>query len=495
MTAVLVPLLALGAVFDVQTIALKTPGAQVQIAETDQDGTADLFVLDGGALRIFDDADAARASEIALAPDAAAVDIADVDGDGFNEAIVLAGDRVLNYPLVGARRGEAAELFRAATQYTGSRAGASFRVLCVAHEGAMHLALPMENTIELRTMAGEIVASYPIGPERGAGVVLGEPFQARVLDAPMAGAPGALEIRVSRLYAFRPELPAPLRPMGLPLPAARARGGMRLQDAADTLPESWPWFALRRQGDTAERCYVSQKVGERVETMLHVQRYAGSGDLRGPLTLGPARRYPGAPLLFSGPPPDFNGDGFNDLATVQFAPPPPSADAVARALGTGGWPAEVTVYLYAPEEGRFSAKAWAHARLEAPLDSIWRGSALYAAGLAVARDFNADGRDDFACLAARGKYSVWISGERGFSAQAEQEIPIEKAVDTIEFQETLRRGSAVAIGLRGAAQLYVLRAMHKATMDAMPPASGVAGAAEPYLGDSIRYLQELADVP
>jgi hypothetical protein len=155
----------------------------------------------------------------------------------------------------------------------------------------------------------------------------------------------------------------------------------------------------------------------------------------------------------------------------------------------------VTVFLFNAAEGRFSARAWGRIRLEAPLDSLWRGSALYAAGLAVARDFNGDGRDDFACVSGPGWYSVWLSTERGFGSEPDQRVGLAEDVESVAFQERLGRGQVVVIGLRGARRLCVLRSLPGAVLDGVGAQGGAHERAETNPGESIRYLHELVEAP
>jgi len=314
MIAVLTALWCAGALFEVQPIALGHGDAQCFLGQADPGGAADLFVLDGLAMTVYPDAEAAGAYTVTLLPGTSAVDIADTDGDGMGEAVTVCGERIVRYELGPNSAGEPEELFEWATQLSDTPGAPFPHVLVVQRGETPLLALPCEATFELRTLTGQVVERHDIGADAPRPVTYGRPFSAWVSEPPQVGPPGSLEVRVSRVLAFEPALPDDLLPIAIQGPMYRRGTARQVRDAAELEPAAWPWFALRRDGTTQQRVLYALSGGPRPDTVVRVRGPAkGAVVGEGETQVGPKRRYPGILLTPEGDQPDFNKDGYVDL--------------------------------------------------------------------------------------------------------------------------------------------------------------------------------------
>jgi hypothetical protein len=153
----------LSALFEVNSLPLPYPNAQVLLANADCDATADVFVVDGLRLVAYPSAANYAPVTIPLAEDTTAFDIADLDSDGRNEVIGVSRERILCYTIP--TEGTAPpprELFTLHTQFADAARGPFPQVIVVKREGRPLLALPCSETIELRGTDGTLVSQHPI---------------------------------------------------------------------------------------------------------------------------------------------------------------------------------------------------------------------------------------------------------------------------------------------------------------------------------------------
>ena len=163
-------LLCLAALFDVKILPLATPDAHVFLAQADRDAQADVFVLEKNAVTIFFSMDGNTRS-LDLPENTTALDVADLDNDGQTELVVVCGERLVAIPI--AEGGVPRDLFILRTQLADSSSAPYPFVLAIEHDGRTLLALPCEETFELRTPAGSLAGlgrpgiHRPPDPPRG----------------------------------------------------------------------------------------------------------------------------------------------------------------------------------------------------------------------------------------------------------------------------------------------------------------------------------------
>lgn len=427
------------------------------VAAADNDGTADLFVLDGRLLAIYEDAEAVAPRVVELPEGAAALDVADLEDDGEFEAIVIAGEQIFRVDLSGRATAGPALLFQRETQFSGFASTPKLHVLVTQWNGETCLALPTENALELCHIDGSTIMALPMGIDAPHSALYGQPFRAVPIEPPLVGQAGSLEFRVNRLLAFKPQLPPELAsaesPVAPPYNAVR-----RARDAERQPPERWPWFPIRTGDAVSERAAYAFSAGPPQETWVRVRPLGRAIEEQDPNAgFGPLRRYPGNLVLLQDVPPDFNGDGYRDLLLWNAPAPKPTLGAISRVTVRGTWPIAITAHRFVPDAQRFEARPWSGITLEAPVSWFLAGGSQIPLRHLVWRDINGDGNADFACATDERTFSVWISTAHGFNAQPDFETQFPEPILGIAFEAALEGQRATSIGLRGASRIFVLR--------------------------------------
>ena len=166
----IVLMLCLSALFDVKSIPLHTPDSRVFLAHADRDTQADVFVLEKGAITVFS-SQCDNVRTIPLPDGTTAVDVVDIDNDGQPELLAICGDRILSIRLDAEGTPVPRDLFSLHTQLADPASGVRSLeegkpssmlnnnvtmatpypfVLSILREGKTLLALPCEETFELR---------------------------------------------------------------------------------------------------------------------------------------------------------------------------------------------------------------------------------------------------------------------------------------------------------------------------------------------------------
>ncbi len=456
--------LLLGAVFDVQQVPLPSASAQFFIAQGDSDGQADFFVLEGRTLRIFRNSSENESQTISLPPGASAIDVADIDADGAPEVIVVAGERFLAYRVrldaEGNQSSAPRELFSLRTQLSAAGAGPFPHAMAMRQDEDGYFLLPRGGAFEVRTFAGDFVARHPFADSAPGLDRFTQTFSRWGVDPPQAGPAGALEFRVRGITAQNAEyMPEALLPAS-PAPLLRRGTPGQARAAAALDPEAWPWFALRRDAPSDSRALFALSSSSSPDTLIRIRRPARlSGEKTGDLRVGPVRRYPGAIVTDEKNLPDFNGDGYTDLVLWKASEAVHTLNAITKILVRKTWAIRVTVHLYSQEKGRFEAQPAAYLDLSAPVDWL-QGRGLGAVPLqhVSLRDFNGDGKTDFACSVAPATYAAWLFGEEGFAKEADFQQTFEEAILRIEAQDGLRGDGGTSLVLRGPRHVFVLKA-------------------------------------
>jgi len=442
-------LLCLAALFDVKTLPLATPDAHVFLAQADRDAQADVFVLEKNAVTIFFSMDGNTRS-LDLPENTTALDVADLDNDGQTELVVVCGERLVAIPI--AEGGVPRDLFILRTQLADSSSAPYPFVLAIEHDGRTLLALPCEETFELRTPAGLLVSAWPLGENAPLRASYGVPFRAWTVEPPRLAGRDALEGGVSRTFAFEPHLPPELIGASLTARAFRRATPMQIRDAGQLEPDSWPWFPLMGDGQGDIRVLYAVKGPGMGDTLVRIQGYDGKS------LAGPERRYPGQLIVLDDGAPDFNRDGYADLLLWNAPDPGISVGEITKLVSAGAWQTHLSVHLFSPEKGRYEPVAASRISCDAPL--AWFLSPEEAGPLrhCVLRDFDGDGRTDFACATAPNRFCVWTFSAEGFVVKPSYEHVFSEAIVEMAFKADLVGKGRTSLGIRTEHMLHVLLA-------------------------------------
>ncbi len=454
-TALLMLCLSAGPAFEVHTIPLPHPGVRCFLAQTGADGQADLFLLDGHSLHVYENAQLPRNGLIELPPGTTAVDVRDVDGDGAGDVLAVCGVRMLLYHLENLGDGtlKPRVLFELETQLSGMADAPFLHVMAVEREGRHLLALPTEDSFDVRALDGAVIEQHPIGSGAPQHAAFGYPFTAIPARPPTVGPPGSFEMRVMRLSAFKPQLPEGMLPVKTVAPFRRL-GGAR-QGAGQTSAD-WPWFPLYVNGEaTRDRVlYAGARSGN---TLVRVQRQPlGAESPEAPSRLGPERRYPGRVLLPKDVLPDFNADGFVDLLLWSSPEPSPTVSALTRAAVEGTWPVRLSTHLFLDKSSRFSPRPDGSVEVRVPLAWFWTMDGGGPVRHLVLQDLDGDGATDLACCTAPEVFSIWCFGEAGLPARPDFKHRFAEPIQEVVLQARLREPGPITAVLRGQQNLYVV---------------------------------------
>ena len=456
----------LPAAFQVQAIPLSSPNACTFLAHADTDAIADLFVIDGDTLTVYPSSSNRTSFVIPLIEGASVVDVADVDMDGVSEVVAIAGDRIMLYEIPTSNAAlPPQELLRLHTQLADPAPQPAPHVLVVRNEGRQLLALPCENTFELRSIDGAVVATYPIGPEAHQRVSYGTPFSASSVYPPHIGRRDALELSIHRSIEIEPELPADL--LAVEPPARERRRGTPAQArrAAGLEDESWPWFPLKTDGgsagDASPRVLYASAPPDYRDALIRVRQSQGRDTALNekPASIGPERRYPGSLMLLENDLPDFDHDGYVDLLLWKAPEPGVSVDALTAVLTAGVWRVDLTVHLFSPEKNRYKPVPATHITCEVPIAWFLSMGPEGPLHHCVLRDFDGDGRTDFGCSTAPNRFSIWCYTETGFSVQPDFDQVFPQPITGVDFRADLEGQGRTTIGLRTQTSLYLIRAL------------------------------------
>ncbi len=447
--------------FDLYAFPVKHPQAACFVAKYDADALADVFILDGEVVKVYPEAGAGKRQSIKLLPKTTAVDVTDLDGDGMAELVAVCGDRILSYSFRALKEAEKPadamhELLRRRTQLAAPGEHPFPYVLVVEQENKKLLALPCDDTFELRTLSGELVQAHPIGLDAPHHVVYGNPFSITPITPPQLASPTGLEVQITRLSAFKPDLPPELSALqsstaifSQPFPA--------IPIATDQLdPDEWPWLPLQVLQKTREKVFYALTPPPEKNLLVRIARYQGESEPR--LQVGPAHLYPGKPLWDRVDLPDFNGDGFLDLLLWNPKKLTPNVGKLSQAMLDEQWEMRLSVHCFDPVTGRFSATAQSYLDLKSPFSWYLDGDAKAPLRHVVLRDVDGDGRTDFCCSTSAKSYSVWRYTETGFSKTPGFYHEFSEPLTTVAFCAVLTEDKKTSIALRSKKTLFLLRA-------------------------------------
>lgn len=453
-------LLARTDLFDVQSYPYEHPHAVCFVADMGGDREAELFVLDGQRLTLYENGLAEDPKVLDLPVGTSAVDVADITGDGLSDVVALQGEQVVRYSLEKGTWTLPAALFRLETIFSHGIHRPFLHVLVLKRAGTPLLGLPREDSFELRSADGRLLESYPIGMDAPHHVAYGHPFNCVSVDPPQTGPPDALEFRVTRVLAFKPSLPSDLLPVEMQNPAYRRATPRQAREAEGLEAESWPWFPLRKSGEESAKVLYALSGSGGDDSIVRIQQPAGEGtknSSNGKLQTGPTRRYPGTLIITAEDLPDFNADGYVDLLLWKAKEPTPTVESLSKALMGETWPVSFSTHLYVPDNGRYASETASRITLNIPLGWLLGMGMEGPLRLTALRDFNGDGATDFGCLSAPNVYSAWCCGPKGFGAEPAFEYRFPETLQDLSLRADLSGQGKTSLVLRGEKHFYFLK--------------------------------------
>jgi len=452
------------ALFDVQTIALHTPSATVFLANANADSTADVFVLEGSTVTAYSTDDRESHPVLALPEGTSAFDVTDLDGDGHREVVAVCGNRIMRCPFAVPGSTETPlcnDLFALRTQLAEPSPQPYPYVLVLHRDDTALLALPCEETFELRDLDGTQVASYPIGPDAPRRVSYSHPFIALSIFPPQIGNDNALEMRVKRDIEFEPDLPSDIFPVKSADFRYRRGTLSQARDAVQLDEDYWPWFPLRHTGSLSKRVLYALPEPGAPNTRIRIRESKSDElDIRDlGATIGPERRYPGALILLEDDLPDFNNDGYVDLLLWKAPQPGLSVNSLTRAINRGLWPLQLTVHLFSPEKKRYEPRPAAQVQCDVPVLWFLTDDAEGPLQHCVLRDFDGDGGTDLGACVAPDRFCVWLYRDTGFAAQPDFDRVFPAPIKSAEFKADLDGSGRTSLGLRTEKAIHFLHAI------------------------------------
>lgn len=444
--------------FEVHPINLPSPAARVLLAPVREKERADIVVLNGNELTAYAAPAIQSLTRFVLPAGVSAFDIHDIDDDGRNEIVMVSGDQIISVAItetgdVGTPR----ELFSLHTLLAGA-SDRPFPYVLVVHDGLKPmLALPCEDTFELRNIDGTRVKSLPIGPDAPKRVSFGAPIETWANLVPEVGRSGALEGRINRTVDFAPEWPAEV-PIEVELPRQRRGTQTQMRDAANLDEASWPWFPLHTDGSSKERVLYALDPPDYRSTLLRIRTSKQKQDTENPrdVQLGPKRRYPGRIVVLENDTPDFNGDGFVDILCVSAPDPAASIDGITRAVVGRVWPCRITAHLFSADKQRYDPVPAARIEHRLPVAWLLTSELTDMARYWIARDLNGDKRSDLVVPVASDRIAVWLSTEEGFRQEPDFTFTLDEPLLGVDFRADLDGKGRTTIGLRTEHTLHTL---------------------------------------
>jgi hypothetical protein len=137
--------------------------------------------------------------------------------------------------------------------------------------------------------------------------------------------------------------------------------------------------------------------------------------------------------------------------------PAPSFAGISRAAVSKQWPVRIAAHTFSPTKRRFEPRALGNLEFSVPIS--WLLAPEHGAPLrqVILRDFDGDGKTDFACCTDASTFGVWLSTEEGFQSSPDFTQEFEEDVDEIAFVEALSPFQSESVGIRAGGTLHVLR--------------------------------------
>lgn len=451
---------ALGAPITIQELPWRSGHSTVFVADFDMDGRGEVAVLTENRLDVFERSRREPSFSLSIPSGTAVMDVLDADEDGNADIIAVSGADILRIPVVSEDEDQSAIVcFSRDNQYSDYTGIPFPGVLVVMREKTPLVALPCDDALELRTLEGKLIDSYPIGMAAPRRLSLGQPFSVWANPHAQLGTPDALEFRVSSVSTYKPLLPDHSLPIRIAEPSGRLGTARQQREAATLDPERWPWFTIHTNDTRMVRALYARSDAPGGETLMrvrHVPMEGTPGVAAGDDT-GPVRRYPGLLLRHPEVLPDFDGDGFHDLLLWKSKRIAPTVDGLARAVAKGTWPIWIIAHRYVPEKKRFSDEAFAQIEVELPLAWYLNSGGASPFRTVFLNDMDGDAQSDFGCLIDEQTLAIWRSQAEGLQSEPGFRHRFPEAVLGVEFEEDLEGQGRKTVVLRTRNHLYLLR--------------------------------------
>lgn len=461
--------IALGARFDVQTLALGGKDARIVLAHVNAGAGGDVLAIRGSTLTVYSGNTLQPSPPLTLEEGVSVFDVADLDGDCWGEVIAICGDRIQQYEFAeeGGKATPPKDLFSLRTLLSGAEKKPWPHAIAVPKDGRMLLALPLERSMELRGLDGSLVETFSAIEEPSDEDARNSMWQNTVEPSEIA-APGALEQSIWQFLRSDVGLPGDMKPETVSSWSQyRYWGWDDLQK-----PEQWAWFPLKTARAPAPRVLCARAESGHARLLNVEQTFdqetairicatpAGEKAIPGgkDSPFGRERRYRGNILFPAEDLPDFNRDGFTDLLLWRAAMPGLSTDSLTRAVAGGAWKIDVVMHLFSPEKNAYEPIPAANIACFVPITRFLPGVRESPLSDCAMCDFDGDGRTDFACSTARDSYSIWLYKDSGFSEKADFTQSCQGEVH-VAFRADLTGRGRTVIGLRTEKELYVLRVL------------------------------------
>lgn len=410
-------LCTLAAAFDLQSISLTDPNADVFFAHADADGTADLFVRDRDLLTIFPSAHARTPRTIPLGDGVSMFDVGDLDGDGNPELVFFRGQQVCMAPLSPQESVSPTQVLFETDSLPAASGEPQRRVLVVNRREQQVIALFRAEALEFVSPDGQVIERLEPSTTEDRQTTRSNPFHATAQQSPQPGFPHALEMRIRRVDGFPPDLLDSLLPgNGTTSTPAWHATYAQARDAASREPATWPWIPLQA-GSTDLRILFALSAPDLRATVVRVQEFirTDDGNVEN-VKLGPPRRYPGIPVLTNDTPPDFNADGYADILLWHAPQPGRSMDALNRALSMQTWSLRLAAHVYLPDRRRYDPHPLGLIDTQLPLGWFLNPRSGVPLTHRLLRDLNGDGATDLALATGEAEFSIWLFDD-GFSSE------------------------------------------------------------------------------
>ncbi|MEA3364786.1 MAG: VCBS repeat-containing protein [Candidatus Hydrogenedentes bacterium] len=453
-TIAIMLLAACTGVFDIVSIPLEHPGAQVFALSADADSTAELGVLAKRTLRIYEIEEGSLQFSITLPESSSAFDIFDADGDGTAEVLTIQSNRVVLIEL-DAPESPPRELFRAGDLFEPAGVYPAPHIFATRRDGEWLVAIPQRSSLELRTLEGELVENISLNGEGQRPVLFERPFVARTVYPNLVGPSGSLEMHIDQVVVHDTAPPPPREGPD----SSNLSGFVHIRRSKGDKYQRWPWFSLTTDGSSQKRVLYALCEPDYEDTRIRIEQAVTTqpfGDEAG-VRVSPARRYRGSLI----PPwqtlPDFNGDGYTDLLLWASPQPGRSIQAVSRALTSRSWPLELRVHYFDREKNHYDPRSISTIETRVPIGWFLRPDKGMPVYLPLFGDFNGDGLTDVAFATDGNEFSVWICGEKGFSCQPSLRHTFPESLDQIEIRADLDGTGRLGAVLRGDRHIFVLK--------------------------------------
>ncbi|MBI2423390.1 MAG: hypothetical protein HYV27_11225 [Candidatus Hydrogenedentes bacterium] len=465
---------SLAGFFEVASLPLPGPHADSFLVDLQGDGLADLGILDGQQLLFYEQVMEKAALQIALPEKTTAIDIIDLDNDGWCEVLVVAGNAVRSTTLLAQPPYQWQTLFECGSDFAALTSAPFLHVLAVSHQDTLVLALPTERGIELRALGGELMETYAFGSEAGTRITYGRPFIAWGVHPSELGGPEALEFRINRVSASKPDLPEDLILDDSTMMRSNPVNLQRAQLANVKPPEKWPLFPLTPAAGQQIHAAIAVSEGIHPLTLVSTLMEDPAAVVSEKPSIadkpGPIRRYPGVPL-FTENWPDFDGDGYYDLLLWRIRDLQPTLNRVTSALLDGRWPVRLTAHLFTPAKERFASAIVA--QIDTTIPTEWLLSAYNGLPLRhlVVHDIDGDKRSDLAFSNGPNTFNVFICNSDGIlPAKPSFTRDFEEEIAELTFVQDLNGDGKASIGLKGSTQFFILNPARAAVeVDGLAP--------------------------